>query len=156
MVKLAVISKITPEKPVATYSEKDILKDSRIWDYLQYLQLNRINFISTEVFNESHKAGNQLLNLVSATDQFEFLVWDKLKNSKDYQDRKPVVFKDMQINPNPQKWLIRRYIEGDNYMQMALKIMAGQWLKEMSPALGSMKTTKRVDFVAGEGMIEPE
>lgn len=150
------VKQYTPEKPITTYSEKDILKDSRIWDYLQYLQLNRINFISTEVFNEAHKASNQLLNLISATDQFEFLVWDKLKTNKDYQNNKPAVFTDMQTNPNPQKWLIRKYIEGDNYMQMALKIKAGQWLKEMSPGLGSMKSSKRVDFVAGEGLVDSE
>ena len=70
---------MTEMTPYKTYSPNDLIKDSGYWDYLQYLQLNRINFLATTVWDERETAANKLQNLVIAIDQLEFICIYKLK-----------------------------------------------------------------------------
>lgn len=133
--------------PIKTYAETDIIKDSGIWEYLQYLQLNRINFLSTTIFDTRQQASSKLLNMISAIDQLEFLCWDKLKYSEEYLEKKPLVFKQMRLSMKE----LRGKVEGDSFTQLQLKLQMSDWLREINPALASMKRIKRVNFISGEG-----
>jgi len=143
---------MTQLTPYKVYSPNDLIKDSGYWDYLQYLQLNRINFQTTTIFDNRSEASNKLLNLISSVDTLEFLCKSKLKNSQEkreeFNKQKPVEFKKMLENTN----LIRQYIEGDAYSQLQIKLKITKWLESLDPLLGSMKRIKRVNVVAGVGV----
>lgn len=137
--------------PYKVYTPNDIVKDSGYWDYLQYIQLNRIGFLTTTIWDERKTAGNKLLNLISAIDTLEFYCMDRLKtekNSKEYASTKPMLFKKLQAGDVE---ALRNYIEGDAYKQLQLKIMINNWLKALNAGLGSMKSVKRVNLLVGEG-----
>jgi len=135
------------QPPIKTYAETDIIKDSGIWEYLQYLQLNRINFLATTIWDERVSAANKLLNMVSAIDQLEFLCIDKLQYSDKFISTKPIIFKNLVKDTLP----LERLIEGDAYKQLQLKLMMSEWLKAINPALSRMKKIKRTSFISGEG-----
>jgi len=135
--------------PIKTYAETDIIKDSGIWEYLQYLQLNRINFLATTVWDERVSAANKLLNLISAIDQLEFLCIDRLKYSPHFDEIKPALFKEIKNDTH----LLERYIEGDAYKQLQLKLKLSEWLTAINPALSRMKKIKRTSFISGEGEL---
>ena len=137
------------QPPIKTYAETDIIKDSGIWEYLQYLQLNRINFLATTIWDERISAANKLLNLISAIDQLEFLCIDKLNVNEKYIDSKPTLFKEIVSDTHK----LERYIEGNSYEQLKLKLMLSNWLKSINPALSRMKKIKRTSFISGEGEL---
>lgn len=124
------------QRPLKTYAETDILKDSDIWDYLIYLQLNRINFLSTTIFDTDKLARNVLLNLISSCDQLEFLCWEKINQNEDkkneYLANKPKEFKNIELG-NTQ---LDPYINGDPLKQLQLKMKISLWLKCFDKYLG--------------------
>ena len=142
------------EKPVKAYAPTDVLKDSKLWDYLQFLQVNRVNFISTTTFDDDKMVKNKLLNQISAVSRIEVMCWDDInpekktsQKVKDYWVKKPLIFKNMQQNTEQ----LRQYVLGDYFQQLKLQIMIDDWLKQLNPFMGSMKRTKRTSFIAGEG-----
>ena len=142
------------ENPVKAYAPTDVLKDSKLWDYLNFLQMNRVNFISTMVFDDSKAVSGKLLNQISAVSRIEMMCWDDLnpekktsQKVKDYWVKKPLIFQKMKENVDT----IRVYVYGDVFQQLKLQLMIDDWLKELNPFLNSMKKTKRTSFIAGEG-----
>lgn len=138
-------------KPIKTYAETDIMKDSDIWDYLKYLQLNRINWISSTIWDTDKAAKNQLLNEISAVNQMEFMCWDKIKLNperlKKYIEKKPVIFKQILSNPKP----LENAITGDSMKQMQLQIQVTDWLKLLDSYFSTMKRMKKTAFISGVG-----
>lgn len=142
------------EKPVKAYAPTDVLKDSKLWDYLSFLQVNRVNFISTTTFDDDKQVKNKLLNQISAISRLEVMCWDDINPDKkntqkvrEYWLKKPTIFKNMQNNTEQ----LRQYVLGDYFQQLKLQIMIDDWFKQINPFLGSMKRTKRTSFIAGEG-----
>lgn len=142
------------ENPVKAYAPTDVLKDSKLWDYLQFLQVNRVNFISTTTFDDDKMVRNKLLNQISAVSRIEVMCWDDINPEKktsqkvqDYWIKKPLIFKNMQQNTEQ----LRQYVLGDYFQQLKLQIMIDDWMKQLNPFMGSMKRTKRTSFIAGEG-----
>ena len=143
-------------KPYKTYSPNDLIKDSGLWDYLQYKQLDRVAWLSSTIWDSRPDASNKLLNIISAIDTLEFLTSSKIEAKTErkllYEKQKPLVFKNMLENPGP----LRSYIEGDAYKQLQMKLQITKWLKALDPCLASMKRIKRVNVVAGEGIGNPD
>jgi hypothetical protein len=148
--------KMNYTKPFKTYSPNDLVKDSGLWDYLQYKQLDRVAWLSSTIWDSRPDAANKILNIISAIDTLEFLVSNKINSQKErkelYEKQKPLMFKEMAKNPAP----LRQYIEGDPYKQLQMKLLISQWLRALDPALASMKRIKRVNVVAGEGLANPD
>lgn len=142
------------ENPVKAYAPTDVLRDSKLWDYLCFLQVNRVNFISTTTFEDDKAVRNKLFNQISAVSRIEVMCWDDINPEKktgqkvqDYWIKKPIIFRNMQQSTEQ----LRPYILGDYFQQLKLQIMIDDWLKQLNPFLGSMKRTKRTSFIAGEG-----
>lgn len=142
------------ENPVKAYAPTDVLKDSKLWDYLQFLQVNRVNFISTTTFDDDKAVRNKLLNQISAVSRIEVMCWDDINPEKktsqkvqDYWLKKPKIFTNMTTNTEQ----LRQYVLGDYFQQLKLQIMIDDWMKQLNPFMGSMKRTKRTSFIAGEG-----
>ncbi len=138
-------------KPIKTYAETDILKDSDIWDYLKYLQLNRINWLSSTIWDNDKLAKNQLLNEISAINQMEFMCWEKIglddKKEKDYLSKKPLIFKKI-IN-NTQE--LQTFVTGDPFKQLQLQMQITDWLKLLDKHFSTMKRMKKTAFISGVG-----
>lgn len=147
------------ESPVKAYAPQDIIKDSKLWDYLKFLQINRIDYISTIAFDDDKQIKNKLLNQISAISRLEMLCWDEINPKErtsekvaNYWKNKPTIFKDLTTNTEQ----LKRYILQDHFSQLKIQIMLDDWLKELNPFLNSMKRSKRTSFIAGEGAyLEP-
>lgn len=142
------------ENPVKAYAPTDVLKDSKLWDYLTFLQVNRLNFISTIVFDEDKQVKNKLFNQISTLSRLETMVWDDInpqkKDSKkvlEYWQKKPKMFNGLTQSTDH----LRQYILGDHFQQIKLQVMLDDWFKQLTPFMNSMKKTKRTSFIAGEG-----
>ena len=66
-----------------------------------------------------------------------------------YIDSKPTLFKEIVSDTHK----LERYIEGNSYEQLKLKLMLSNWLKSINPALSRMKKIKRTSFISGEGEL---
>lgn len=144
-------------KPVKTYAETDILKDSDIWDYLKYLQLNRINWLSSTIWDTDKDAKNQLLNMIGAVSQMEFMCWEKIKLSEtrkqEYFAAKPNIFKSMKDSIPKDLELA---VNGDQMKQLQLLFQLQRWLKQLDVYFTTMKRMKKTAFVSGEGEFKAQ
>jgi hypothetical protein len=149
-------------QPIRAYAPNEMIKDSDSWEFLQYLQLNRINFLTTKIFTDRNNIDTELLNLISSIDHLEFLCIDKLNlndNSnpeikKKFLERKPAIFMDMDKRIHPD---LIKLLNGDTTKKLQLKVLCTEWLKALNPALNSMKKIKRASFLMGAGVdTEPE
>jgi len=138
-------------KPIKTYAETDIMKDSDIWDYLKYLQLNRINWLSSTIWESDKQAKNQLLNEISAVNQMEFMCWDKIKLNPErhakYLAQKPLIFKKILTDPKT----LDQMITGDSMKQLQLQVQITDWLKLLDTYFSTMKRMKKTAFISGVG-----
>lgn len=137
--------------PIKTFPETDVLRDSDIWEYLKYLQINRINFITTTVWDNERLAKNQLLNLIGAVNQLEFLCWDKIKINEDrtakYLKNKPDIFEKMKTDTTK----LDELIGSSPLTQMQLLLQITDWLKVLDEFLYGMKKMRKSTFVSGVG-----
>jgi hypothetical protein len=142
------------QKPLRTFTQNDILKDSDIWDWAIYLQVNRINILSTTIWDDHKMAQNKLLNLISAVEQMEFLCWDKISMTKEGKElyflEKPEIFKGLYKGNNPN---LSSLLTGDPMKQLQLKSSITLWLKCFDHYLGTLKRLRRISYVAGRGEL---
>jgi len=141
--------------PDKAYTANVVFKDSQIWDYLQYNLLSRISRMVCELWEDPGATRLRMLNLISAVDQLEYMVLDKIEKKHmldDFALRKPQIFNKMRKDPG----LLKEFIEGTPYVQLKLKMLITKWLKELSQYQTTLKATKKSAFMAGEGEMANE
>jgi len=132
-----------PTGPVRTFDETEILKSSNTWEFPIFEQLRAIRFIQQGLFSEPKNVKFHLLNLLVSLNHLETMLYDRINPSydkdneswKDYQKRKPNMFKNMHMNTDR----ISEYINSNELEQFKLMINAEIWLRALDKYLNSIK-----------------
>jgi len=138
--------------PVKTFDETEVIQSSNTWEFLLFEQIRTIRMLQTGIFSVPREARFKILDLIVAMNHLESMMYDRInptrdglhKNWKDYQMRKPDMFKN--LHEDRSMGHIRELINSNEFDQLKILALLEKWFTALDKYMVMLKKVAPTSF----------